>query len=110
MSGCLFCSIANGELDTQLVYEDDQVVAFKDIAPQAPLHVLIIPRKHFESIHEMTDEPLIGHLFMVGKEIAKQFGVDSYRLVINTGKDAGQAVFHTHLHLLAGRKMTWPPG
>ena len=110
MSECLFCRIARGELDTEFVYEDDRVVAFKDINPQAPVHVLIIPREHFKSIQEMGDESLIGHLFSVGKDIAKKFSMDSFRLVINTGKDAGQAVFHVHMHLLAGRKMSWPPG
>jgi histidine triad (HIT) family protein len=110
MSECLFCKIAEGELDTEFVYEDDRVVAFNDVNPQAPVHLLIIPREHFESIQDMSDERLIGHLFFVGKEVAKQLGVDGYRMVVNTGKDAGQAVFHTHLHLLAGRRMNWPPG
>lgn len=110
MSECLFCRIARGELDTEFLFEDDRVVAFRDIAPQAPVHVLIIPRDHYKSMREMNDESLTGHLFFAAKEVAKKLNVDSYRLVINTGEDAGQAVFHIHLHLLAGRKMAWPPG
>jgi histidine triad (HIT) family protein len=110
MDNCIFCKIARGDLATDFIYEDDRVVAFNDTQPQAPTHILIIPRSHHESIKEMDDEKLIGHLFTVGKAVAKKVGAESFRLVINTGKDSGQAVYHVHLHLLAGRKMTWPPG
>ena len=110
MGDCIFCKIANGEIDGDLVYEDDQVVAFRDINPQAPVHVQIIPRSHFVSIKEMDDEGLMGHLLTVGNSVAKKLGIDSFRYVINTGKEAGQAVFHVHLHLLGGRTMNWPPG
>lgn len=110
MSDCIFCKIARGEMGGDLVHEDDLVVAFRDINPQAPTHIQIIPRDHFVSIKEMGDENLIGHLFTVGNSIAEKLGLDSFRYVINTGGDAGQAVFHVHLHLLGGRKMTWPPG
>jgi histidine triad (HIT) family protein len=111
---CIFCKIASGEMESELVYEDEQVVAFSDINPVAPHHILIIPRKHIESINDMgdDDEGLIGHLFLAAGKLAKDLGVDQsgYRCVINTNKDAGQAIFHIHLHLLAGRKLGWPPG
>ena len=110
MNDCIFCKIAKGELNTDFIYEDEQVVAFNDIQPQAPIHVLLITRAHFTSIKEMTDEKTIGHLITAGKAVARKLGANSYRFVINTGKDSGQAVFHIHLHLLAGRKMNWPPG
>lgn len=110
MDNCIFCKIAKGDLAVELVYQDDQVVAFNDIRPQAPVHVLIIPRAHHESIKNMDDEKLIGHLFTAGTTVARSLGAESFRLVINTGKDSGQEVFHVHLHLLAGRKMKWPPG
>lgn len=110
MSHCIFCKIATGAVNTPLIYEDEQVVAFKDIHPQAPTHILIIPKEHYESIKEVQDEVLIGHLFTVAKQVAQKMGINSYRLVLNTGHEAGQSVFHVHLHLLAGRFMTWPPG
>ena len=111
---CIFCKIASGEMESELVYEDDSVVAFSDINPVAPHHILIIPRKHIASINDVgdDDEGLIGHLFSVAGGLARELSVDQpgYRCVINTNKDAGQAVFHIHLHLLAGRKLGWPPG
>lgn len=110
MTQCIFCQIASGRIKSEILFEDEQVVAFKDIHPQAPFHVLIIPRAHFISIKEVTDEILIGHLFTVGKKVAEQLGLSDFRLVINTGPRAGQSVFHLHLHLLGGRTMTWPPG
>ena len=110
MGDCIFCKIANGATGGDLVHEHDQVVAFRDINPQAPVHIQIIPRGHFASIKEMDDERLMGHLFAVGNSVAKKLGIESFRYVINTGKEAGQAVFHVHLHLLGGRTMTWPPG
>jgi len=110
MSYCVFCKIAAGEFNTELLFEDDRVVAFRDLNPQAPVHVLIIPREHYESIKEVTDEGLIGHLLTAAKVVAKQLGISDYRFVINTGPKAGQSVFHLHLHLLGGRRMVWPPG
>lgn len=110
MSDCIFCKIAAGAFNTPFVYEDDQVVAFRDIQPQAPVHIIIIPRAHTPSIREMDDETRVGHLFTVANTVAKRLGVSDFRLVINAGEQAGQSVFHLHLHLLAGRAMTWPPG
>jgi histidine triad (HIT) family protein len=110
MSYCAFCRIAGEGSNANILFEDDRVVAFKDINPQAPTHVLVIPKDHYESIKDITDEGLIGHLFTAAKEVAKTLGLKDYRLVINTGPQAGQSVFHLHLHLLGGRTMHWPPG
>jgi histidine triad (HIT) family protein len=110
MNHCIFCKIASGGVNADFLFQDDRVVAFKDINPQAPTHVLIIPKDHYESIKEITDEGLIGHLFTAAKSVAKTLGLTDYRLVINTGPQAGQSVFHLHLHLLGGRVMHWPPG
>lgn len=110
MEDCIFCKIVSGEFNTEFLYSDDYVVAFNDVNPQAPFHVIIIPRNHLVSIKEMSDEQLIGRLFTAGNTIAKKLELDSYRFVINTGKEAGQSVFHVHLHLLGGREMNWPPG
>ncbi|RLD16534.1 MAG: histidine triad nucleotide-binding protein [Caldiserica bacterium] len=110
---CIFCKIIKREIPSEIVKEDDLAIAFKDINPQAPVHILIVPKKHIASISEMKeeDENLIGHLFNMAREIAQELGLSSgYRLVINNGKDAGQEVFHIHLHLLSGRKFSWPPG
>lgn len=114
MSDCLFCKIFKKEIKSKIVYEDNEIMAFEDINPQAPVHILIIPAKHIESLNEITedDKAIIGQMFLVAKKIAKEKNIDKsgYRTVFNTNKDAGQAVFHLHLHLLGGRKMTWPPG
>lgn len=110
MNGCIFCNIARGEFNKKLLFEDDRVVAFYDINPQAPVHILIIPRDHYVSIKEVEDEALVGHLFTAAKAVAEKLAIKDYRLVINTGPQAGQSVFHLHLHLLAGRTMHWPPG
>ncbi len=113
MSGCPFCRIANGELPATIVYDGGDVVAFRDVHPQAPTHILIIPRRHIASVAEMAagDEGLIGRLIATAKEIAEQENLSQgYRLVINTGRQAGQSVFHLHVHLLGGRQMHWPPG
>jgi len=111
---CLFCKIAEKEIPSSIVYEDERIVAFNDINPQAPVHVIIIPRKHIEKISDITvdDVDIIGRLVFVAKDIAKEKGISEpgYRLVFNCNKDAGQAVFHIHLHLLGGRKFSWPPG
>lgn len=109
-NNCIFCKIAKGEFNTEFLFEDERVVAFKDIVPQAPVHVLIIPREHFVSIKDVDDEVLVGRLFTAAETVAEKMGITDYRFVINTGPKAGQTVFHLHLHLLAGRTMRWPPG
>ncbi len=114
MSDCLFCKIAAGTIPPKIVYEDDRTVAFDDINPQAPVHVLIVPRRHAASIADLNDADagLLGHLLMIGAKVAKQKGIadSGYRLVLNTGKHGGQSVFHLHVHVLGGRPMHWPPG
>jgi histidine triad (HIT) family protein len=110
MNSCIFCRIVNGEDKAKVVFEDQRVMAFHDINPQAPTHVLIIPRDHYDSVIEVTDEGLMGHLFTAAKAVAEKLGLTDYRLVINTGTKAGQSVLHLHLHLLGGRVMYWPPG
>ncbi|MFN2121995.1 MAG: histidine triad nucleotide-binding protein [Candidatus Promineifilaceae bacterium] len=111
---CLFCKIANGELDSDIVYEDADVVAFRDIHPQAKHHILVIPRRHIATINDTSpeDASLLGKLFIVARHLARDLGFaeDGYRLVMNCNRDGGQTVFHIHLHLLAGRQMHWPPG
>jgi histidine triad (HIT) family protein len=109
---CLFCRIVRKEIPAKIVHETDDTVAFADINPQAPLHVLVIPREHVASLNEATDPALVGRLALVAADIARREGVDAsgYRTVINTNADAGQTVFHIHLHLLAGRRLGWPPG
>jgi histidine triad (HIT) family protein len=111
---CLFCKIVAGEVPAGLVHEDERAVAFRDINPQAPTHVLVIPRAHVESLNDaaQTDEPLLGHLLRVAARVANREGLSEsgYRTVINTGADAGQSVFHVHVHLLGGRTLAWPPG
>ena len=114
MSECLFCKIAAGEIPAKIVFEDDTVVAFEDIKPQAPTHVLIIPRKHIPTVLDLTeeDQELVGYLYMVANQIAAErlLTEDGFRLVMNCKKSAGQEVFHLHLHLLGGRDFGWPPG
>lgn len=114
MSDCLFCGIADGKIKANVVYQDDAVVAFKDIAPRAPVHILIIPRKHVIGVPEIEDGDwaLIGKIFQVAGKLAREQGVaeSGFRVVVNSGADAGQSVFHLHYHLLGGRRMTWPPG
>ena len=109
---CLFCRIVRGEIPAKLVAENEHCVAFRDINPQAPVHVLIIPREHVASLDEATDPALIGRLALLAAEIARREGVAArgYRTVFNTNADAGQTVFHLHLHLLGGRRLEWPPG
>jgi histidine triad (HIT) family protein len=114
MSDCLFCKIRDGEIQGDIVFEDDDVLAFNDVNPHAPVHVLIIPKKHISTVNDMSaeDVSVMGKLFSTAKNIALQRDVseDGYRLVVNSNKQAGQSVFHIHMHLLAGRNMTWPPG
>jgi histidine triad (HIT) family protein len=109
---CLFCKIVRGEIPAKLVYEDDDCIAFRDIDPKAPVHVLIVPRAHVASLNDATDATLVGRLGVVAAGIARQEGIaeSGYRTVFNTNRDAGQTVFHLHLHLLGGRSMAWPPG
>jgi histidine triad (HIT) family protein len=110
---CLFCKIASGVIPVTRLYEDEQTLAFADIHPQAPVHILIIPKTHFASLAQTSHEqaPLLGHLITAAVEIAKQQGLaNGYRTVINTGPDGGQTVDHLHVHLLGGRHMGWPPG
>ena len=113
-SNCLFCKILNDEIPADIVYESDTAIAFRDINPQAPTHVLIIPRKHIATINDIADEDqaLVGSLYSAAREIAaaEGFAEEGYRAVMNCNEGAGQAVFHIHLHLLAGRALTWPPG
>jgi histidine triad (HIT) family protein len=110
---CLFCKIAAKKIPSKMVYEDQDVFAFEDIGPQAPTHILIIPRKHFASLNEATreDAVVIGKMHLVAAELARQLKLhEGYRIVANTGSGAGQTVFHLHLHLLGGRDFGWPPG
>ncbi|MCS7163939.1 MAG: histidine triad nucleotide-binding protein [Thermodesulfovibrio sp.] len=111
---CIFCKIVKKEIPSRIVYEDNTVLAFEDIAPQAPVHILVIPKKHYSNLLEINedDKELIGHIFMVIKEIAKQKGVDErgFRVVVNCNSQGGQTVYHLHFHILAGRQMHWPPG
>jgi histidine triad (HIT) family protein len=108
---CLFCRIVRGEIPARIVREDEHTVAFRDIDPKAPTHILVIPKEHVASLDEARDPALVGRLMLVAGEIAKTEGItNGYRTVVNCGPDAGQSVFHLHLHLLGGRKFTWPPG
>ena len=114
MSDCIFCKIVTGEIPSTKVYEDDQVIAFRDINPVAPVHVLIIPKSHIPTVNDLSDndELLMGHLLITAKRIAEQEGIaqSGYRLIINTGPDSRQDVFHIHLHLLGGQVMKHPMG
>ena len=111
---CIFCKIAAGTLPAKLVHEDEEVVAFRDLNPQAPVHVLVIPRRHIATVNDLqaADAELVGKLFLVAQKVARAEVVaePGYRLVMNTNAQAGQSVFHIHLHLLGGRPMGWPPG
>lgn len=111
---CLFCKIAGGEIPSTKVYEDEQVYAFLDIEPQAPVHIILIPKTHISSANELNEEnaAVVGHIFAVAAKIAKEkgFSEQGYRIVNNCGEDGGQTVGHLHFHLLAGRNLGWPPG
>ncbi len=111
---CIFCKIINKEIPAGIIYSDEEVVAFNDINPQAPVHIIIIPKKHIERVSELkeSNSALVGKLVLVAKKLAEEKNISDsgYRLVFNCNKDAGQAVFHIHLHLLGGRKLNWPPG
>jgi len=114
MSDCLFCKIASGEIPVDFIYEDDDVVAFKDLNPQAPQHFLCIPKQHIATTNDLEagHTQMVGKLFLAAKSVAADLGVadDGYRLVMNCNAHGGQTVFHIHLHVLAGRPMQWPPG
>lgn len=114
MSDCLFCGIVEGKIKGNIVYQDDSVVAFKDVNPKAPVHVLIIPRRHVTGVLDLNvdDGAMIGHIFEIAARLAREQGIadSGFRVVVNSGADAGQSVFHLHYHLLGGRRMTWPPG
>ncbi|MEW6079037.1 MAG: histidine triad nucleotide-binding protein [Thermodesulfobacteriota bacterium] len=112
MDDCLFCKIADGRIRGDMVYQDDKTVVFKDINPQAPTHLLVVPREHIPMVADMTERQseLVGRLFYVAAEVCRKGGISDYRLVINNGQGVGQTVFHVHLHVLAGRPFHWPPG
>ncbi|MDP9202115.1 MAG: histidine triad nucleotide-binding protein [Gemmatimonadota bacterium] len=109
---CIFCRIAHGEIPAQMVADNKEIVAFRDLNPQAPVHILIVPKKHIGSLDDANDAGLLGQMMSLAAAIAKQEGIakSGYRTVINTGKNGGQSVDHLHIHLLGGRAMTWPPG
>jgi histidine triad (HIT) family protein len=110
---CLFCKIAAKQIPSKIVYEDEDIFAFEDIGPQAPTHILICPRRHFESLNEATpeDQAVLGKLQLVAADLARKLNLlEGYRTVLNNGRGAGQSVFHLHLHLLGGRTFRWPPG
>jgi histidine triad (HIT) family protein len=113
---CLFCKIVAGQIPVERIYEDEHVLAFPDIHPQAPVHVLIVPKQHFASIADVTEGAMVGNLMAAAVKVAGQKGIGlrkdggGYRLVVNTGPDGGQTVYHLHVHLLGGRAMAWPPG
>lgn len=111
MTHCLFCKIINKEIPSNILYENDFALAFNDINPQAPVHILLIPKKHFDSIAEVNDEVLLGKLMILAAKIAGDQNLENgYRIVINKGSDGGQTVFHLHIHILGGRQLSWPPG
>ena len=114
MSDCLFCKIVSGEISCDKLYENDKLVAFRDIAPQAPTHILVIPKKHIRSINEVeiSDQNLAGEILLAAKEIASIENIESsgYRTIFNTNSDGGQTVYHIHMHVMGGRQLHWPPG
>jgi histidine triad (HIT) family protein len=114
MEDCIFCKIINKEIPASIVYEDERMIAFDDINPQAPVHVLLIPKEHFPSLNEIPEEKkdVLSHLLLKAREIAreKEIGERGYRIVLNTARESGQDVLHIHFHLLGGRQMSWPPG
>jgi len=114
MADCLFCKIINKEINSDILFEDDDVLAFRDINPQAPTHILIVPKKHISTINDLQqeDEALTGKIILIAQSLAKQENIDEngYRLVFNCNSEGGQEVYHIHLHLLGGRRMQWPPG
>jgi histidine triad (HIT) family protein len=111
MSDCLFCRIVAGEIPSKKVFENERLLAFEDINPQAPTHILLVPKKHFKDLFDAAQDPaLLAEMVAQSASIARDRGLTAYRFVSNTGSEAGQAVFHLHFHILAGRRMGWPPG
>ncbi len=114
MEDCIFCKIINKEIPASIVYEDERIIAFNDINPQAPVHVLLIPKEHYPSLNEIPEDKkdVLSHLLLKAREIAreKEIGERGYRIVLNTARESGQDVLHIHFHLLGGRQMSWPPG
>ncbi|MBI2821399.1 MAG: histidine triad nucleotide-binding protein [Acidobacteria bacterium] len=114
MEECIFCKIVRGECPAKIVFEDSDTVAFRDIHPQAPTHILVVPRRHVASLHDCSprDEAMLGHALQVARDLAEEEGLkeSGYRVVLNTGAGAGQSVLHLHFHLIGGRPMSWPPG
>lgn len=112
MKDCLFCKMVDGDIKPDVVYQDESVLAFRDISPQAPVHILIVPNEHIETLNELKNRDLAGKLLEVAIDLAKEEGLadEGYRTVFNCNKRGGQEVFHLHLHLLGGRQMNWPPG
>jgi histidine triad (HIT) family protein len=114
MTDCLFCKIVAGDINSDIIYQDDDVLAFRDVSPQAPTHVLIIPKRHISTINDLqkSDQELVGKLYLTAKLMAEKEGIaeQGYRAVINCNAHGGQSVFHLHLHLLGGRQLEWPPG
>jgi histidine triad (HIT) family protein len=112
MADCLFCKMVAGDIKPDVVFEDDNVLAFRDISPQAPIHILIVPKRHLATLNDLDDDQLAGQLLLTAVKLAQQEGLaeDGYRTVFNCNHNGGQAVYHLHLHLLGGRQMSWPPG
>ncbi len=114
MTDCIFCKIVSGDIPGDIIYQDDDVLAFRDLNPQAPTHILVIPKKHIATTNEIEpeDAELVGKMYLAAKQIAKDEGIaeSGYRCVLNCNAEAGQTVFHIHLHILGGRPMGWPPG
>lgn len=110
MEDCIFCKLANKEIPTTAVYEDENTFAFNDLNPQAPVHILVVPKKHFASLNELEDSEILASLLNAVRKITKKLNITDYRTVINTGEEAGQTVMHLHLHILSGRPLKWPPG
>ena len=114
MNDCIFCKIVSGDIPSSKIYEDEQVVAFRDISPQAPTHILVVPKRHISGVNELAsaDETLVGHVYGVVARLVKELGIaeSGYRVVVNSGADGQQSVLHLHFHVLGGRLLAWPPG
>lgn len=114
MEDCIFCKIVNREIPAELVFEDEHILAFNDVNPQAPIHILLIPREHYASLNEIPEDKksILSHILLKARQIAQEKGIaeTGYRVVLNTARDSGQEVLHIHFHLLGGRRMHWPPG